>query len=1022
MQTSEQLPAGTDLPETLKRPAVNARAWTVYGAYMLLAIALLLAAFSRSLVGLKPGELALVLFVGALAARRVVNRDWSFPTTPIDAGFILIILAGTLLPLVTMEVRGIYVTRDDLRALLGPVEYYLWYRAFLDALPLPRELPGLARVMLILITIVSAIGDLQIFHAPGVQSLLVKYFPTYETLQSVGFHRATSLVGGWEVLAALAAYALVLINQFQTDPQASQALGEGWNRWLLVMLGINVVALVATLSAAGFLALALGYALAWVFNRKLARATLVALGLGVVAAIALAPFIGQRLRLQFGGGTSHSFIPQTWLERYQHWQIVTSVVFVNWPTVLFGVQPSFTYPVSAFGSTESLYLLFLYRGGLIYVLAFLVFAALVLRTVWQARAQAATHGTTGNFSYTMLTAMLIILIVTFALGIVDAHFVDAGESQFLLTITAAGAGMVLRTERAPRRALFAELAPNARLIARGALALGLVAALGTGALAYRQNKHLMPPPTPLTIPGAFDPTAPTWLENQQLGSAQWQSNAALSSYLQGYAGAYAVDPGSALPLYISAAGPTSVEIQVYRMGWYFGQGGKLYASGHLASAPQLGTWDVFTHKLRGCDRCQVDPLTHAVDANWQASYTVHIGTAWPGGVYLIKLAGTNYTALGFGGPPPVVSYIPFVVRAPASKSQILAVLPFMTWAANDLWGGANLATNDVADRFQEVVRPGRATQVSFDRPFVDSAGAGELLNFDLHAVRWLERSGFDVTYTTDLDLAEHPEQMADHRIVIMTGSSAYWPLTLRDGFEQALQGGVNLAFLGAQNGYWQARLAPDTAGNPDRVLVCYKVQSAPAGDPTVAPQRDPLFATRPQLVTARWRDPLLNRPENALLGTMYGGTLSPGMPQSNSVFTGAVHPDWVANANGPLDFIATTSNDLKVGQHITGALLGYGYDSIFANGKTPGDLIILGSSPIASPATGAQPVATTAYYRYAGSGPIVFTSGSDSWSWSLDEFTFAGADLPNTLLGRQTIENMMSNVLFTMLPPRPAGS
>ncbi len=1058
-------------PEAAGWPTAGGRSdWRVVGAYALIVVALLFASFDRGIAGLKPSEIALVCFATALIARRIFLRDGTFGLTAIDAGFALFILTGTILPLAALDVRGIALTSDNLRALLGPIEYYLWYRCLLEALPIPRHLPGLTRLLLIVLTGISAIGDLQILHAPGVLHLLTKYFPTYETLQSVSVHRATSLVGGWEVLAALAAYTLILIHQLQSDQAAKYLFGRRANLWLSVMLAINAFALLATFSAAGYIAVAAGYVFAWFLHKRSGgaaplhtpiarrltlprlRTTLLTLGIGVLATVATMPALLQRLQLQYGAGHAHTLIPQTWLQRFSHWQIVTSVVFINPQTALFGVRPAFTYPVSVFGSTESLYLLVIYRGGIIYLCAFLVFVVLVMRATWLARQRAT------GFQRTFLTAAWIIVLINFVLGLFDAHFFDAGESQFLLTIIAASTGAAPVWHRAVlshpaslgqsvaspgQRAakpsqyptgIFGELPVRSRWIARGALSIGMLATLVLAGVSYRLNKQMAPGPVPLAIGLPYDPTGAIWQENQQLGTAQWQlSPGANSTLLEGYAGAVSALPGDTIPLYLSAQNAMFVDIQVYRMGWYNGQGGHLFANIPQVAVSAQGTYHATTNTLVDCASCQIDPLTHSVDAHWRPTYNLRIGANWPTGVYLIKLSGGASGLSALLGQPDQ-SFIPLIVRQPIDpiahpQQRVLVVVPVMTYVAENIWGGANLSTNVPADRFAQVTQPDRATQVSFNRPYTDSAGAGELLNFDLHTVRWLERGGYDLSYTTDLDLAEHPEYLAGNAAVVFTGSSSYWTAGLYDGLANAANTGVSLLFLSAANGIWQARLGPDAAGNPDRLVICYKVRSTPpaggfSADPTQALARDPLYARQPQFVTAQWRDPVLHRPENGLLGAMAGGSLAPTM-LANAVFARVPQRDWVANPQGPLGVIETTNTFLQPGEQIQGAFIGLGYDSVYANSATPAGLTVMGSVAIPQHAVPDAAIsdqmaeAATVFYRTR-TGGYVFDAGSMTWSWALDEMTFPGADLPNAQLGLQSISVMTGNFLVTILPPSAA--
>src|SRR6185437_2658153 len=93
------------------------------------------------------------------------------------------------------------------------------------------------------------------------------------------------------------------------------------------------------------------------------------------------------------------------------------------------------------GSTESLYLLLLYRGGLIYVIGFLAFAFIICRYIWRIRQRA--HG----FNQQMLTGIFTVLIVNFSIDILDAHFFSAGEWQNLMTLIAMAVGIGMHTDQ-----------------------------------------------------------------------------------------------------------------------------------------------------------------------------------------------------------------------------------------------------------------------------------------------------------------------------------------------------------------------------------------------------------------------------------------------------------------------------------------------------------------------------------------------------------------------------------------------
>jgi len=256
-----------------------------------------------------------------------------------------------------------------------------------------------------------------------------------------------------------------------------------------------------------------------------------------------------------------------------------------------------------------------------------------------------------------------------------------------------------------------------------------------------------------------------------------------------------------------------------------------------------------------------------------------------------------------------------------------------------------------------------------------------------------------------------------HRVIFTLGHDEYWTMTQRDAIQSARDHGVSLAFIGADAGYWQARLEPDARGVVDRTLVCYKIETDLPNDPTTKPENDPQYAINKSLTTAQFRDPIVNRPENELMGLMYSSIVERDNGGRNYGT-----PDWVVRLGPPDSMLVGTG--LVPGEHISHGLLGYEYDRTFENGKTPTDLVVLGASPLIS-YQGVHDIAITAYYR-APSGALVFDAGTLWWGWGLDDFVPIGAAQPNVLHGNQQIANLTLNILRAMLiaspPPSPIAT
>jgi hypothetical protein len=429
-------------------------------------------------------------------------------------------------------------------------------------------------------------------------------------------------------------------------------------------------------------------------------------------------------------------------------------------------------------------------------------------------------------------------------------------------------------------------------------------------------------------------------------TADWyiqDQNYASNREIEGYASATCVNRGESIQFFVNTPEP-SYTISIYRVGWYGGAGGRLMASpiqriGRVQPAP--------LH----------DPETNLVECNWTDPYTLAIPhnaddpTEWASGIYLAKLTA------GISGKQ---SYIIFVVRDDMRGAELMFQASVTTYAAYNNWGGYS---------FYDIDNPLRQTalKVSFNRPYQNSQrpfngkGAGDFLSWELLMLRFIEREGYDVTYTSNIAVHITPECLRRHRAFLSVGHDEYWTREIFNAMQQARDGGVHLGFFGANMGYWQVRLEPSSTGQPNRKVVCYK---------WAAPTRDPMHATNPQLTTTVWRAPLLNRPEAALIGVMY---------DYNSVDLDMVMSDcstWICAETG-----------LSNGDVLPG-MLGYEVDRVDP-ASSPANIQILASSPyqvcFGAGCTPETRYANMAYYT-APSGAGVFATGTMQWNWGLDDF------------------------------------
>src|SRR5438094_790099 len=273
----------------------------------------------------------------------------------------------------------------------------------------------------------------------------------------------------------------------------------------------------------------------------------------------------------------------------------------------------------------------------------------------------------------------------------------------------------------------------------------------------------------------------------------------------------------------------------------------------------------------------------------------------------------------------------------------------------------------------------RAVKVSFDRPFAGN-GSGLVFSWDIQLIRWLERNGYDVTYSTDVDTHANGGDLLNHKAFFSAGHDEYWSNQMYNAAQNARDAGVNLAFFGANDVYWQVRYEASAAGVANRVLVCYKSASI---DPVQGPT-----------TTVLWRSAPVNRPEQALMGIQYTSEVSYG---SNVPYVVTNSSHWV--------YAGTCFHD---GDTVPG-IVGYEMYRDMSNYPAPNttNRTLLSHSPYTD-TSGLADYASSSIYQ-APSGAWVFAAGTMSWSWGLDNYS-TGIQ-PDARI-QQTTANLLNAFLF----------
>ncbi|MBI4259763.1 MAG: hypothetical protein HY658_04285 [Actinobacteria bacterium] len=454
-------------------------------------------------------------------------------------------------------------------------------------------------------------------------------------------------------------------------------------------------------------------------------------------------------------------------------------------------------------------------------------------------------------------------------------------------------------------------------------------------------------------------------ENALDGSTDWQLTGKRDGGIAGFAVPLTVARGETVTLYVSTSAPRW-RVDVYRIGWYGGDGGRL-------------VWS--SARLRGVEQpppIVTPPIENMVETRWEPNLDLPAGEDWTTGVYLAKLRSSRGSE----------SYVPFIVRddRPADLYFQSAVT---TWLAYNAYGGKNVYADVEGE--DEGVWDARSRMVSLDRPFRRNIGHGfrgdphansgaeNFLQFEVNLLRFLEREGYDVTYGSNLETHARPELLLQSNAVLVVGHDEYWTKEMFDHLELARDSGVNLAFLGANIGYRAVRLEDSPLG-PLRRMVHYK-----------AHEEDPLLGKDDERVAAQWRYGPTDRPENSLIGIMYA--------------CDPVHADWVAGQTSHWLYRGAGFSPGDAVPH----LVGHEYDRLFTGGAfarfTPEGVEVLAESPVVCQDD--EDVAHTTLY-VAPSGAGVFAAGTINWGWGVDDWGVG--------IGDPRIERFTRNLLDAFAP------
>src|SRR5438093_234326 len=377
-----------------------------------------------------------------------------------------------------------------------------------------------------------------------------------------------------------------------------------------------------------------------------------------------------------------------------------------------------------------------------------------------------------------------------------------------------------------------------------------------------------------------------------------------------------------------------------------------------------------------------------IECQCASAYTLATQSSWTSGIYLALL--TNAQAYQ--------NYIVFVVRDDSRVAALLYQQPVTTYQAYNNYPDDNTTGKSLyafnSNGATTISGGKNAVKVSFDRPYegngTGNAYSQSFFSWEYPFVRWMEKSGYDVTYATDIDTHSNGGRLLNYRGFLSVGHDEYWSKPMYDAVMAARDAGVSLGFFSANAIYWQARFESSSSGVPNRVEVCYR-------DATLDPVSDPT------LKTVLWRDPPLNRPEQTLMGVQYTAEV----PYNSQIGGWA---SYVVTNSGNWVYAGTGFKD---GDTVPG-IDGYEADRLFSQYPPP-NAVSSTYTPLSNSALGnggPSDYSNSSVYQ-APSGAWVFAAGTIAWSWGLDNFN--GYNFADPRI-QQTTANVLNAFLTGVAP------
>src|SRR5208337_2985246 len=154
--------------------------WPAFGAYLILSASPLIVGMARGSIPLRPNEMLLLLVMTALGIRTVLlmlsGRHHPQCFDRIDRALLLLVLTGSVMPVLWALVRSQPLSTDDLLYSFVLIKYYAVFRVFRTTIVAQPQITVCLWLSMTSAFLASLVAVLQVLNLLGILEFLQTYY------------------------------------------------------------------------------------------------------------------------------------------------------------------------------------------------------------------------------------------------------------------------------------------------------------------------------------------------------------------------------------------------------------------------------------------------------------------------------------------------------------------------------------------------------------------------------------------------------------------------------------------------------------------------------------------------------------------------------------------------------------------------------------------------------------------------------------------------------------------------------